>query len=207
MDEDFLLVYRLLGLKRFEEDRTRTPTVQVIRELRADPEALEREKSFWEHLFRTDERPAGELLLRALMSAATYLSEVLQGPVPVLLGREDVQALRDGAGQPGAAAGRLLQRMVNSAAERAQADRNERLMEKIDELFAGRGAGAGPRFLDTDQVAARVGLSAKTVRRLFVQGQLIGRKVGGNQWRTTPDDLERSPYMAQVRRTKRAALE
>lgn len=45
-------------------------------------------------------------------------------------------------------------------------------------------------FYTPEEVAARLRLSAGTIRRLLREGTLPGRKVGKRQWRIHRDDLE-----------------
>ena len=93
MTEEFLAVFKIIGWKGIEEGGHRVPTEELIRQMRADPAALEWERSFLEHILTMAERPAGETLLRLLFSTTCYLSNLLEGPVPVLLPRGNVQAL------------------------------------------------------------------------------------------------------------------
>lgn len=212
MTEEFLAVFKIIGWKRIEEGGHRVPTGELVRQMRADPAALEWERSFVEHILTTVERAAGEALLRLLFSTTCYLSNLLEGPVPVLLPRGDVQALhaadRDEHGAALSLA-RSLKHLVRTQAAALQQPHDERLVAKLEELVSRVAAGGVPsdrRYMSTEQIAAWLGLVPKTVRRLFNEKKLIGKKVG-NEWRATREQIEDSPYMQRGRRRGRASVE
>lgn len=66
MTEEFLTIYRLIGLKEIEEDGGRISAEEFSRRLRDDPELLEDRRSFVEMLLTTTNRKDGEALLVAV---------------------------------------------------------------------------------------------------------------------------------------------
>jgi excisionase family DNA binding protein len=45
-------------------------------------------------------------------------------------------------------------------------------------------------YLTADQVAAKLQLHTRTVRRLLVSGELPGKKIGGKEWRVSAAALK-----------------
>jgi len=75
---------------------------------------------------------------------------------------------------------------------------NGALLAEFEKLLNGVVTNAIPassKWLNTEQVAARLGLNRATVERKFRSGELYGDKTAGNQWRTTEDQLQRSSYL------------
>ena len=206
MTDEFLVVVKLLGLREIDDDGRRVATDEVIRRLRADPDELEDTKGVWEQFLRTHGRAAAEKLHRLLYSTCCYLGNLLGGPVPVLLPRQDVDLLAGANGDghaPALAIAKSLQRLVRAQVAGLQQPRDEQLLSKIEDMMARVGTNPVPankRHMGTDRVAALLGVAPKTVRKWFKQGKLIGRKLAGGEWRTTQQDLERSPYWQKSRR-------
>jgi hypothetical protein len=209
MDEPFYFIFRLMGIAGDGRDGKPASTAELIQQMREDPEFRLLERSFWENYLRTRARTGAEALLYLLFFSTAHLSEVLGGPVPVLLPRTDVNTLRESESDAASAALALahaMQRLVRHESAAVQAPREEQMLARIEGMIAKVGQNGVPthaRHLDTDQVARRLGVATKTVRRLFGNGQLIGRKLAGGEWRTTEADLTRSPYL-QGRRRHRA---
>jgi hypothetical protein len=212
MNDEFLTAYKLVGWKGIEDDGRRVPTEEVIRQLRADPESLAYRRAIFELVLTTDNRRDAEALLRLLFSTVCYVSNLLDGPVPVLLSRDDVNALNaSGEDEHGAAlvVARSIKRLVRTQAAELHHPRDEELLARIEEAVARVGSASVPgnkRYMNTSQVGEWLGLATKTVRCLFNQGKLIGKKVG-NEWRATREQLEESPYLRKRRRKADAALE
>lgn len=213
MTDEFLVVFKLLGVREVDESGRRVPSDEVIRQLRADPEELEEVRGLWEQILKSHARSAAEKLLRLLLSTSSYLSNLIDGPVPVLLPRKDVDLLGSVNGDGDGSAlvfAKSLQRLVRTQTTELQRPHDEQLLAKIEDMIARVGAGAVPadkRHLTSEQVAARLGLAPKTVRKLFNQGKLIGRKLAGGEWRTTQDDLDNSPYLRERNGRGRAKME
>lgn len=132
--------------------------------------------------------------------------------MPVLLPRGDVNAL-DATGEDGHGAAlaiaRSLKYLVRTQTAELHQPRDEQLLARIEETVARVGAAGVPsnkRYMNTEQIGKLLDLAPKTVRQLFNEKKLVGRKVG-NEWRTTRDQLENSPYLRRRRRKADAALE
>lgn len=212
MTEEFLTIYRLIGLKEIEEDGGRISAEEFSRRLRDDPELLEDRRSFVEMLLTTTNRKDGEALLRLLFSTTCYMSNLLDGPVAVLLPRSDVNALV-AAGEEGfgtaMSVARSLKLLARAEIAGVQAPRDEALLAQLEEIVARVGSIGVPsnqRYMNTEQIGKLLDLAPKTVRRLFNEKKLFGRKVG-NEWRATREQLENSPYLRKRRRKADAALE
>lgn len=213
MTDEFLVVFKLLGLRGIDDEGRRVPTDEVIRRLRADPDELEDTKGVWEQFLRTHGRAATEKLHRLVFSTSCYLGNLLGGPVPVLLPRQDVDLLVHANGDdcaPALAMAKSLQRLVRGQVAELQQPRDEQLLSKIEDMMARVGTNPVPankRHMGTDRVASLLGVAPKTVRKWFKQGKLIGKKFAGGEWRTTQADLDASPYLQQKNRRNCAPLE
>jgi len=213
MTDEFLVVFKLLGLREIDDDGRRVPNSEVIRRLRADPDELEDTRGVWEQILKTHGRDAAEKLLRLLLSTCSYLSNLLGGPVPVLLPRQDVDLLVRANGDshaPALAIAKSLQRLVRAQVAELEQPRDEQLLSKIEDMMARVGTNPVPankRHMGTDRVAGMLGVAPKTVRKWFKQGKLIGKKLAGGEWRTTQADLDASPYLQQKNRRNCAPLE
>jgi hypothetical protein len=185
----------------------------MIRAMRANPAYLMEQRSFYEAVLRERARSTGEELLRLLHGATAYLSNLIGGPVPVLFPRIDMRTLKAANGDgPGAALalGRVVQQLVRSQGAEEQDRRNEHLLAEIEHMVAHAGFRAVPankKHLDSTDVAGRLGLHPKTVRRLFAEQKLIGTKLASGEWRTTEADLAASPYLKKHRRPANASVE
>lgn len=212
MTDQFIVLARVLGLKSIEENRCRVPLDKVVRAERTEPDEAESMRTFWEHILATQERTMAEQAFTVLFDTACYVSNIIGGPVPVLLPRGDVESmnLASESGRGAALAiARSIERLVEAQSAALEQPRQERLLAKIEDVVARCGANAVPsdqRQLSTDQIAARLNLAPKTVRKLCNQGKIIARKLAGGEWRTTQQDLERSPYWQKSRRSN-ASLE
>ncbi|NLX13797.1 MAG: helix-turn-helix domain-containing protein [Phycisphaerales bacterium] len=63
------------------------------------------------------------------------------------------------------------------------------------------------KYLNTQQIGRHLGLAAKTVRKLCNNGDIVAKKLAGGEWRTTQEDLDRSPYLRNRNRREHATLE
>lgn len=204
----FLLVYMLLGANRRTNGELRPTVIDLL----DDPTALAAERAWFEPWLRTEGARSVEFVRQMLLGTLCYLSDLDGGPIPVPLPRGDFTELAaDGRDDNNAAlaVARSLQRFVRSQAAAAQQPRDEQLMERLEEIVArvgGNGVPRNQRYMNTEQIAKWLGLAVKTVRRLFTEGKLIGRKIG-NEWRATREQLEESPYLRKRRRRGDAALE
>lgn len=212
MNEEFLTVYKVLGIEWAEFDEPAISAPDMVRKFRSNPELLERQRSFWEHILTTINRKTAEDLVRVLFNATCYVSNLIGGPLPVLLPRNKALLLaRTNANLQGSAMtiARSIRSLVCEQSVQFQAPREEQLLARIEETV-GRAAfqavPANGRYLSTAQIAAQLSLAPKTVRRLCNQGQIIAKKLAGGEWRTTQADLDRSPYL-QKRGKGRAPLE
>jgi excisionase family DNA binding protein len=204
----FLFVYLLLGVNRRTNGELRPTVVDLVE----NPAALAAERAWFEPWLRTEGARSVEFIRQMLLGTLRYLSGLDGGPIPVPLPRGELLELA-AAGQAGdnaaLAVARSLQRFVRSQAAAAQQPRDEQFMDRLEEIVARVGGGGMPRnqrYMNTEQIAKWLGLAVKTVRRLFTEGKLVGRKVG-NEWRATREQLEQSPYLRQRRRRGDAALE
>lgn len=102
------------------------------------------------------------------------------------------------------AMGRTIQRMINRKIVECFATATEELVQRIREIIA-EGAVAPPptdRYLDSAEIARRLGLSRATAERLCRRGDIDAVKTKGNQWRTTPERLRKSRYVCGERRRR-----
>jgi hypothetical protein len=212
MNEEFFTILKVLGWTGYEDGPKVVSPYELVRHLSADPDRLDFQRSFIEHRLAHLNRPMGEALLRLLFSTTSYLSDVLGGPVPVMMPRDDVNALLGaGDGSDGAAAAlvRSLKKLVRTQAEEILQPQDAQLVAQLEEIVAKVGSSGVPTrqmYMNSEQIGKLLGLAAKTVRRLFNEGKLIGKKVG-NEWRATREQVEDSPYMKRGRRRGRAAVE
>lgn len=212
MNEEFFTILKILGWTAVEDGPAAVSPHELIRELSSDPDRLDFQRSFIEHRLANLDRPMGEALLRLLFSTTNYLSNVLGGPVPVMMPREDVNALLgvgDDSDTATAALARSFKKLVRTQAEEILQPQDTQLVAHLERIVAMIGTNGVPsrqRYMDSAQIAKLLNLAPKTVRRLFNEGKLIGKKVG-NEWRATREQIEDSPYMKSRRRRDRAALE
>jgi excisionase family DNA binding protein len=208
MDGEFAFVYLLLG-GGFRHGGPRD-VFDSLCDLRANDGAMAAERAAFEDWLRAGGNSAACGLLDLLFHVNAYLSRVISGPVPVLLSRAELNTLvASGEHAGGATLGfaRSLQRLLQSAPTPARP--NDEFFGRIEEMLARTGGAGVPknqRYMSTEQIAQWLGLATKTVRRLFTEGKLIGRKVG-NEWRATREQLEESPYLRKRRRRGDAAVE
>jgi excisionase family DNA binding protein len=184
----------------------------MVGRMRADPELCEDRKSLLECHLQTYGRDAAEALIRLFHSTLVYLSGLIDGPVPVLLPREDVESLTAAPRQKGPAVtlARSIERLVRDQTTELLQPRDDQLLAKLEDLLARHGADAVPlngRFLNTAQMAKRLGMAPKTVRKLCSQGQIKAKKLAGGEWRTTQEDLDDSPYLKRKNRRGNAPVE
>lgn len=204
----FLLVYLMLGAYRRPDGQ---PAVNVA-ELIENDAALAAERAWFEPWLRAEGLRSVEFLRQVMLGTLRYLSNRDGGPIAVLLPRDEVLQLAGsgpGADSAALAVARSLQRFVRSQAAAVQQPHDERFFAQLEEVVArvgGNGMPRNQRYMSTDQIAKWLGLAPKTVRRLFTERKLTGRKVG-NEWRATREQLEESPYLRQRRRRGDAALE
>jgi hypothetical protein len=133
--------------------------------------------------------------------------------MPILVARDEVEAAASLAKVGDADAlriGRSLDRVVRNQVAEQSRKLSTDVIEQIRELYGSAAAGFLPpseKRLDTDGIAARTNLSAKTIRRLCSEGQIDADKTNGGQWRTTEDRLWKSRYFKGRRGGRGAELE
>jgi hypothetical protein len=212
MNGEFLLMWFFLGGYRPNENGVYPPVQDVLGPLLGNPDALTNVRRTAEAEWLGDRRQEAEGVMRLLFSTCCYAAHLLGGPQPVLLPREDLDAL-NARGATGDAAdlvlARSLRRVVREQTAKVQDQRDEEFIARVEEMLARTTSGRvspNKRYMNTDEIGEWMGLAQKTVRRLFNEGKLVGRKVG-NEWRATREQLEGSPYLRKRRREADAALE
>jgi hypothetical protein len=211
MTEEFLTVFRLLGTNGIDPDGADRTNADAIAQMRNDPGLLAERRCSFECRCGQEGRDDAENLIRLLISTVMYLSNLIIGPVPVLLPRDEVHRLAQSGGDdhaPLQALGRAVRQVARQQAEEVQRRQGDELLSRLEALLAddvARAIPAGKRYLDTQDVGRRLGITAKTARRLFSEGQLVGRRLASGKWRTTEAELARSPYLRTGGR--RAAVE
>lgn len=212
MNEEFFTILKVLGWTGYEDGPRVMSPYELVRELSADPDRLDFLRSFIEFRLAHVDRSKGEALLRLLFSTTSYLSDVLGGPVPVMMPRDDVNALLgagDGTDGAAVALARSLKKLVRTQALEVLQPQDAQLVAQLEEIVAKVGSNGVPsrqKYMNSEQIGKFLGLAPKTVRRLFNERKLIGKKVG-NEWRATQEQVEDSPYMKRGRRRDRAAME
>lgn len=101
--------------------------------------------------------------------------------------------------------GRSIQRMINRKIVECFAVATEELIGQIREIVAetpGAPAQAG-RYIDSAEIARRLGIHPATVERLCRRGDIDAVKTKGNQWRTTAERLRKSRYLRGERRSRK----
>lgn len=214
MDEAFLAVARLLCISGESESGRSIPTDEFITILRDDPQSLEHCRAYYERFLTTANRSLARDLLQLLHATTAYVSRLLGGPVPVLVPRENLPLVSAAAGEADMAAATVIARsfrqLVQLEAAKDRDKRDQNLLAKIEEAVSNAGLNVAPsngRYLNTEQVGRILNLAPKTVRKLFNQGQLVGRKLKGGEWRTTQADLDRSAYLQAKNGRARAKVE
>ncbi len=192
MTDEFVTVCRILqfhGLDLCHDYRASTETAG---KLESDADYMMWHRTAWEAQIRGPDRATGERLVRLLHNTAVYVSNLLDGPVPVLLPRAEVRTLHDSNGDGRGAAltlGRAVQQVVQTQLTEAQEHRDERLLAEIEHMVAHAGFRAVPankKHLHSTDVAGRLGLHAKTVRRLGLRVTCFRRRPGRGGRRTSP---------------------
>ena len=213
MREFFELVYRLrVSCGDGPDDRTHD-AAGLIAWMRKDPEFELFERSFWEHVWRTTCRRETEYWILLLVGGARYLSDLTGGDVPVLAPRDVIDASLGINGKNDAHAlliGKAVNRAIQNQVHDGLATMSESQMAEFERIIYGVMNNSAPihsKWMTTDQVAVRLKLNRATVERKFRSGEILGDKTSGNQWRTTEDQLRRSPYIKGKGRKRRAELE
>jgi len=212
MTEEFLNVYRLLGLAGTDEDGNPLTSHESIQRMRDDPECLELERSLWEHILTTRGRQTAEQLVRLLLTTTNYVSGLIGGPIAVMLPREDVAGIATADRPSNAAAvvfARPAPRCIQPQVAEQAGRRDEDLLAKVGELLTAKAevVPVNGRYLDTKQIGARIGLATKTVRRLCRDGLIDATRTAGGEWRTTAERLEKSRYLRKGRKGGRGNAE
>lgn len=214
MHGEFTLAWLLLGGRSPGGEGDQRPSSERLRELLADPEAMADLRQRVEADWAGPRKAQAETLAHLLWSTSCLLYRVTGGPIPVLLNRAELDqaaaATDDEMDDSAALAlGKAMQRTMREQMEDLQNGRNAELLSQMEEMlerFQPGPVAPNQRYLSTKAVATMLGLSSKTVRRLFNKGQLVGKKTG-NEWRATRAQIEDSPYLKGGRRRRRATLE
>jgi hypothetical protein len=206
MEKEFLTVRSVLDLILDGGKDDLLTDYQTILRSRGDPNLLERERCELEQALKKVLRPQAEDAFRILFSATSYLSNLIAGPVPVLVSREEMHDMAaSGHSGDGAAfaIARSLERLVRSRVTEQVAQRDDKLVERIQKVVGSSSPSPLPmngRYLNTEQIGERLSLAPKTVRRLCNEGEIDADKTSGGEWRTTIDRLEKSPYLNNGRK-------
>jgi len=213
MDLLFLFVCRVLRVFQLDTGDGPRSTDELIAEMRADPSQLAHERSLYETYWAGQGQADAERLIEIFMAAARYLSDVVEGPIPLLVNRDEAMtSVRLGDSPDGDAMrlGRAMQRSIQNQIERSTAGLSEPILAEIRRIVDDRPAIAVPtasRYLDTAAIAARLSLATKTVQRLCKRGEIDADKTAGKEWRTTEDRLKKSTYLNHRKHRGKARAE
>lgn len=215
MNEFFEFVFRLrvsFG-DGPEDDGQVYDAAGLIAWMRKDPEFALMRRSFFEHVWRNEGRLDTVAWIQLLVGGARYLSDLIGGDVPVLAQRDVIDASLGVNGKNDAQAlviGKAISRAVQNGVREQTAALSESHLAEFERMLQGVMNNMAPshsKYLTTEQVAVRLTLSRATVERKFRNGEILGEKTAGNQWRTTEEKLRLSPYMKGKGRRRRAELE
>ncbi len=212
-DDAFLFIFWVLGIHGDGADGKAHPTAELIEEMRRDVDYREEQKAFWEHVWQTTCRARTEALFQFFAAGARYLSDLIGADVPVLAPREVVEAsvgIHRGSADDTLLIGKVMQRAIRTQLDGQSREMTAVIVAEIQKLMMSRDHRFVPtdhRYLDTDQMAANLGLAPKTVRKLCNQGKITARKLAGGEWRTTQEDLDNSPYLRERNGRGRAKVE
>ena len=99
--------------------------------------------------------------------------------------------------------GQTVRRVINRQV-RNQADSiSNSVVAEVQRMLEGKRSEvipAGSQYLNTRDMAVRLGSSEITVARLCRRGLIDADKTAGNKWRTTEARLRRSPYLNAKKR-------
>lgn len=201
MTNEFLLLCSITGFNGDGPDGKTYYSAGLIEQMRRNPEFLQETRALREHIWRTVNRLQAQALIVLLVSTARYLSDVIGADVPVLASREVIDASL-GIARPddrdALLVGKAMQRAVRSQLGQERQQLSAEIVAEIQRLLEGMPARTVPpadRFLTTQDMAARLGISEVTVARLCRRGELDADKTAGGQWRTTEARLNRSKYL------------
>ncbi len=205
MKSEFLLVSRLLGRNGDGPDGETHDEAGFAELLDADPVFAESECSLMEHHWRNVGGGDAEQMIRTFVGIARYLSDVIEGDVPILAPRDVINSsigIHGGDSRGELLIGKSIIRAIRSQTESAARLENQALLEGIGRLLRENSSFGTPpasKLLKTKQVAELLELGTATVERKFRSGDLDGDKTGGNEWRTTAERITQSPYMKSKR--------
>lgn len=197
----FLSIMRVLGLQGDCDGEYFATTDELLAYLKTHPDACEMQMSMFEYHWTHAGRDDAQALVRWLVTLARHLSDLAGGDVPFLTPREVVEASVGVARPTDADAlliGKTVQRSIRTQMSEQSAEMTQTLLAQMERLLAGHSRQIIPaesKYLDTRQMAERLGLDEVTVARHCKRGKIDADKTAGNQWRTTEDRLRRSPYM------------
>lgn len=206
LDRSFELAYRLRISSGDGPDGQTHDAAGLIELMRVDAAFRDWERSGAEHHWRTGGCGDTERWIQLLVATARYFSDLIGGDVPILAPREVVDAsvgIDRRADEDALLIGKSIRRAIRSQIRDATDMSNGALLAEFEKLLKGVVTNAVPassKWLNTEQVAARLGLNRATVERKFRSGDLHGDKTAGNQWRTTEERLQRSPYLRKTNR-------
>jgi len=207
------MIFWLCGMTSQTKDGQPVSTWELVNRMKDDPAELKRQRYVWEHVFRLFAPDHAQRIVRYLVNVAKYLSDVVGDQVPVLVPRDVVEAGAGIARPPDADAllvGKAMQRAIRTELNGKTDGMTQAILAGVQELIAGYAADAVPangRYLNTAQIAKRLSMAPKTVRKLCNQGQIKAKKLAGGEWRATQEDLDDSPYLKKKNRRGNASVE
>ena len=98
MRDEFIIVCRILQLHGADPWGAYRTNEELSHALESDPDLALWYRSHWEAHARGPGRQTAEQLVRLLHSTAAYVSNLIAGPVPVLLPRAEVRTLHESNG-------------------------------------------------------------------------------------------------------------
>jgi excisionase family DNA binding protein len=212
MRQFFEFAYWIHGTNGDGPDGRMHDAAGLIAMMRTDPEYAEHERSFCEFRWREARRET-VALIEILIGTARYMSDLIGWDVPVLAPRDVINASLGINGKNDAQAllmGKAMNRAIQKEVRDGMAGISDSHLAEIERMLQGVMNNTAPihsKWMTTDQVAVRLQLNRATVERKFRRGEILGDKTSGNQWRTTEDQLRRSPYLTGKRGKRRAQLE
>jgi hypothetical protein len=210
VNEAFLAICRVIGWNGDTPAGHCATPEDAVRVMRANPDFLQRERALLEAAWRGSDRTRAEALIELFVAVARYLSDVVQGDVPILVSRSEVEAstgLIRSLDAEALSLGKAVQRAIRAGVREQAHEANDLLLAEIQKIVAGapsRTPAPVGRLLGTEDMAACLNLSLKTVQKLCVRGEIDADKTAGGQWRTTEKRLRQSPYLDGKKRKGRA---
>jgi hypothetical protein len=213
VNEAFLAICKVVGWNGDTPAGHCATAEDAVRVMRANPDFLQSERALLEAAWRGSDRTRAEALIELLVAAARYLSDLVQGDVPLVVSRSEIEAstgLMRSLDAEAMSLGKTVQRAIRAGVREQSNDANEVLLAEIQKIIAAapsRAHAPAGRLLSTEDMATCLNLSLKTVQKLCVRGEIDADKTAGGQWRTTEKRLRQSPYLKGKKRRGQADAE